>query len=658
MRRARLLAFGVVFLALATLAVAWMIWARQGARLAIGRPSPEPRPAPADYVAPSPRPSPTPDILARLVQNPMSPRDYVALVSSLRPDGQAVPRVVRDAPLELRVGDRRAFWISDMDTSRTYLITATLQLLTEHLQMWVDERAQVDTSALERSARVFEERIYPTNRAMLGSEWRPGIDGDVRLVVLNAPFSGAAGYFASANEYSRLVNPYSNECEMFVMNPDVLTPGTPQYDSVLAHEFAHMIQWNVDSNEDAWVNEGAAELAEDLNGFGAPENWLRRFAHSPDTQLNHWVHQPGEMGAHYAASYLILRYFLDRFGREAVRELLQHPANGMAAFDAVLAARGTGLTFADLYADWLVANVLDDPDVGDGRYGYSAFDIKAQYRARLTQFPLTYSGQLNQFGADYIELSPAVTGTLRLTFEGTPQVKLVPNEPTSGRHQWWSNRGDVSHATLERAFDLTGVTSATLTFSLWYDIEEGWDYAYVRASTDGGQSWQLLRGTHMTDTNPAGNALGPGYTGKSGGQPDQATWVREVLDLGPYCGQRVLVRFDYVTDDAVNEVGLCLDDLELAAVGWADDAEAGEDGWRAQGFIRHDNILPQRYLVQLVEFAPAPVVRRLAVGEDGRGTWLVEGFGERLERAVLIISPVTTVTTERAEYALRVERAP
>ncbi len=535
---------------------------------------------------------------------------------------------------------------------------AVLRYVTPHAYFWIQEGVDYNPRELRDLAETFEERIYPTNRALLGSEWSPGIDGDVRLVVLNAPFSGAAGYFASANEYSRLVNPYSNECEMFVMNPDILTPGTPQYDSVLAHEFAHMIQWNVDSNEDSWLNEGAAELAEDLNGFGAPESWLRQFAQSPDTQLNHWVHEPGAMGAHYAASYLILRYFLDRFGEEALRELLQYPANGMDAFDAVLAARGAGLTFLDLYADWLVANVLDDPDLGDGRYGYPEFDIKSKFQARLTQFPLTTEGSVPQFGADYIELSPALTGTLRLTFEGAPQVKLVPNDPASGRHQWWSNRGDMSHATLERAFDLTAVTSATLSFNLWYDIEEGWDYAYVRASTDGGRTWQLLRGAHMTDTNPAGNALGPGYTGKSGSLADQASWVRETLDLGPYCGRQVLVRFDYVTDDAVNEDGLCLDDLELAAVGWADDVEAGEDGWRAQGFVRHDNILPQRYLVQLVEFSPEPSVRRLSVARDGRGEWLIEGFGERLERAILIISPVTPVTTQRAPYSLRLELAP
>ena len=29
---------------------------------------------------------------------------------------------------------------------------------------------------------------------------------------------------------------------------------------------------------------------------------------------------------------------------------------------------------------------------------------------------------------------------------------------------------------------------------VWYEIEEGWDYAYVEASDDDGRTWHILEG--------------------------------------------------------------------------------------------------------------------------------------------------------------------
>ena len=92
---------------------------------------------------------------------------------------------------------------------------------------------------------------------------------------------------------------------------------------------------------------------------------------------------------------------------------------------------------------------------------------------------------------------------------------------------------------------------------VWYEIEEGWDYAYVEASDDDGRTWHILEGQHTTTENPSGNAYGPGYTGSS----DE--WLRESIDLTPFAGGPVLLRFEYVTDDAVYLDGLLIDDLSI-----------------------------------------------------------------------------------------------
>jgi hypothetical protein len=167
----------------------------------------------------------------------------------------------------------------------------------------------------------------------------------------------------------------------------------------------------------------------------------------------------------------------------------------------------------------------------------------------------------------------------------------------------------------------------------------------------------------MSTFDPSGGALGAGYTGLSGVDPETAdgvaTWVRESYDLNAYCGGQVTVRFDYVTDDAYTRAGLCVDDLQVAALGWSDDSEQSEAGWRAKGFVRHDNVLPQRYLVQWVTRAAGSGVderRVLDVDAEGRGAWLV-ALDHSTTEAWLIVSAVTPWSRQPAPYRLKLAAA-
>jgi hypothetical protein len=77
-----------------------------------------------------------------------------------------------------------------------------------------------------------------------------------------------------------------------------------------------------------------------------------------------------EAGGHYDAAYLFMKYFLDRFGREASQTLVANRATGITAVDNTLSTLGltdpdTGkvLTAEDVFADWVVANFLNDSSV-------------------------------------------------------------------------------------------------------------------------------------------------------------------------------------------------------------------------------------------------------------------------------------------------------
>jgi immune inhibitor A len=196
------------------------------------------------------------------------------------------------------------------------------------------------------------------------------------------------------------------------------------------------------------------------------------------------------------------------------------------------------------------------------------------------------------------------------------------------------------------------VSEATLTFWTWYDIEEDWDYAYVEVSADDGQTWTILKGQHTTDKDPNEANLGHGYTGKSGGG-DSPTWVQESIDLTSYAGQKVLIRFEYITDQALNEPGFIVDDIAIPEIGYSYDAETSDDGWQAAGFVRMANVLPQYFIVQVIETGASPTVRRMELDDQQRGRITVEGLGASKD-AILVIAGRTPFTTEMASYSYEV----
>src|SRR3712207_8564492 len=64
----------------------------------------------------------------------------------------------------------------------------------------------------------------------------------------------------------------------------------------------------------------------------------------------------------------------------------------------------------------------------------------------------------------------------------------------SGSRQYFSGNADDLRNSMTRDLDLTGTTAPTLSFKARYNIEEGFDFLYVRASVDG-QKWTALDGT-------------------------------------------------------------------------------------------------------------------------------------------------------------------
>ncbi len=132
-----------------------------------------------------------------------------------------------------------------------------------------------------------------------------------------------------------------------------------------------------------------------------------------------------------------------------------------------------------------------------------------------------------------------VLGQSAVKPEGTEDSVIInlpsqieqPVPPASGTYAYWGGQTAYRDAqlTIAAPLDFSAAASPALTFKTWYDIEEGWDFGFVQASTDGGATWTSLSGTTTTsDVDPdcffADEV--PGYTGYSDG------WLEETVDLG------------------------------------------------------------------------------------------------------------------------------
>lgn len=592
------------------------------------------------------------DTLEKLLALDIPKNDRLKLSAEYR--GVDTRFATPSAPRAYKVGDKESFWVTrDLEGSYEF-ITATLRYITPHVYVWLEDGEQAADRDLQKSADTFENKIYPTNRRLLGSEATPGIDNDPHVFILNLKLSGRiAGYFWSPDTLPAYVNRHSNEHEMFYMNIRGVKPGTDYYASVLAHEFAHMIHDNQNlRGEGSWITEGFGELAIELNGMSVDHS--NAFAPNPDLQLNAW----SELSSpHYAASYLFLSYLRNRFGDDFIRDLISSNTHDWNTVQAALDKHAPGLRYDDVFADWVVANYINDGSQGS-RYAYLPDSLNLRPTLGYAKYPVQDVGNVNQYGTDYLQLLPS-NGEVTFNFDGSDTVRAIPTNPHSGKYLWWSTRTDNSDTRLTREFDLTNVGRATLEFWGWYDIEDNWDYAYVSVSTDDGNHWTSLKGNTTNDTNPIGANYGNGLTCKSdvGCGKDTAvpTWVRETMDLTPFAGKKILLRFQYLTDEVYARAGLALDDIQIPEIGFSDDAESGDNGWHAEGFARIDNVLPQRFIVQAIEFRDTPHVVQIALDENNRGMYRTQGFGQDLSRVIIVISGNTPITWERADYSFAIQ---
>lgn len=555
-------------------------------------------------------------------------------------------------PRKYKIGDQEQFIILNDDTEEKSNILATLRYETEHVYFWIENQVPYELSDVQSLCNDFEERIYPNTRKMLGSEWTPGIDDDAHLYIVFTSGLGTyvGGYFSSEDEVPSVIEPDSNMHEMFFINSDGQSLASMYMNSIFAHEFAHMITYHNQRNEETWWSEGLAQLAEYLNG--TRQGWEGySYLISPDIPLTKWTDDMSQADPYYAGSYLFMMYLHDRFGSDVLQKIIQTDATGMGHLDAYfqmhnLTNEDTGekLSSVDVFGDWQTANLINDRFMDSGKYGYKSISllVEMEITDSVSSCPSSaMTRSINQFGTDFIEIK--CPGAHTLLFKGSELTKVISGDPHSERNYFWSNIGNESSMTLSHEFDLTGLGgSIEMDFWHWYDLEKEYDYVYFLASTDG-IHWEILKPRACTEGR---ESFACGITGKSAG------WQKDSVDLSAYAGFRVTLQIDYQTDLALNGEGYAIDDISISEIGYFTDFEDDDGGWFPNGFVRITNVIPQDYVLSLVIDGAQTSVKRILLSADRSAD--IDFELQNGQSAVLIISAVSKFTQIPSSYTLQI----
>jgi len=477
---------------------------------------------------------------------------------------------------------------------------------------------RISTAQLTYLVNEFDSNIYPTMTNTFGFPVpRPASETRIYILIMNIRDPSyydasigwyVVGYFSWGEDV--VANKNMIHIDSFDwanrIGPNVASPYT--YEGTFAHEFEHLIHNDIDFDEESWVDEGLADMAIYICGYGHDTgNIAYYFAYHPWTSLTFW----GGNLENYGCCYLFQLYLWEHFGGTPFTvDLVHNQLNGIEGVVDTLHDRGYMVSFDQVFQDWAIANYIDDLSIGNGKYGYYTLDIPSrdtwgysiQYFLWNWWISMEFNrgfgwqaswwpGTVQPYTANYWEFGFTPAGQeVNFLYGGDAYAGFPPH---SGMYHWYGGVGNWVWRQLHQTFSIPA-SGATLRFWTRYEIEVDWDYGYVEVHDLTSNTWTTLPGLMTTTTlpheqdnpnTPAGrepvdyfhsgtwNAL----TGFSGG------YYEEVMSLADFAGHEIELYFVYWTDGAYNEVGFFVDDISIPEMGFNDPVE-GAGTWTNEGW--------------------------------------------------------------------------
>lgn len=503
---------------------------------------------------------------------------------------------------------------------------------------------RISTSQLSYLLDQFDTVIYPEDTSVFGEPLSRGDEGQKTWILIhnirdaayydNTQTSYVAGYFSASEDASNNKNMMHIDSYDWTnrIGPDASRPYL--YEGVFAHEFQHLIHFDIDPDEETWVNEGLADLAGYLCGYGHQAGHVAYYmVYHPMVSLTFW----GGGLQDYGANYLFQLYLYEHYGGSGFTSaLVKEQANGIQGIEKTLAASGYTDTFNEVFDYWTIANYLDDTRKAGGKYGYDTLEIgtidtwgySIEYtmtnwwwgspdKAPFSVYSDWFGVEPQPYTAHYLRFNNNKAAKVSINgedFAGTPAF--------SGTYEWYSDTEAWAWRSFYQTFEIpTG--GATLNFKTFYDIEVDWDYGYVEVYDRDTGEWYTLEsanspltvdyvahaqdnpntpgGREPTTYEAAGNWHA--FTGSSEG------WNDISMDLSPFAGHQIDLYFTTWQDGAANYQMMYVDDIEIPEIGFIDDVESGEKGWTSTGWYITDGILDNGFGVTSIDTKWVPVAR-------------------------------------------------
>ena len=413
-------------------------------------------------------------------------------------------------------------------------------------------------------------------------------------------------------------------------DPCTNAPAYPTFlESVFAHEYQHLLEYYEDPDETTWIDEGLAMWAETLTGYSHPDRPITALGYEalvqcflgylavpsdynpipheggPENSLNLWGDQTdfeSESLCDYGATSTMMHLLAGRYGQNFMKALHRDDRNGFESLRALLRPKGIrdlNIVIDDWAAMVALDGVLDDRArlIGGVGKNFQVSSLDATINWDNDQAFSSPGAPPN--GSDYVRLRDgygylSAKKIRSISFDGVTSLEPLPVEwavdadppGQPGDPALSSGSGDNLDRSIVKVVAVpTG--SAQLNFDAYWSLEEGYDYAYVQVSLDGGASYVSVPCSDQTD-----GPFGTAFNGESGG------FVNVSCDLSAWAGQSVALSFRVVTDSSLHYDGFWVDNAMLGAT-------LVSDGSTLTGWSSPTQLLPVKisgYTVRLVAY--------------------------------------------------------
>lgn len=129
---------------------------------------------------------------------------------------------------------------------------------------------------------------------------------------------------------------------------------------------------------------------------------------------------------------------------------------------------------------------------------------------------------------------------------------------------------------VSQCYNLTNLTSPTVSFDMAFDLESNWDIIYFEYSTDNGATWNVLgtstdptwyNSSRLPNGTDCFNCIGKQWTGDFNTAPSGGTgmngnkrkYTHELSSLG--APSNAIFRFTFISDEAANQEGVMIDNF-------------------------------------------------------------------------------------------------